>query len=610
LRPAGSAPEANDKVTDWLELITPLIEALTAEVPADDAERSAEQHARWLLANLLDFHRREDKASWWEYFRLSALPAEDLVDEKAALGGMEFLGQVGGTAACPIHRYSFRSQDSDVQAGKKLRSTGGADYGTVEEISYEDLTVDIKKKKLSSGVHADAAFMHDYIGKEALKDALIRLAQYVVEHGMVGDGPYVAGRDLLLRARPRISGPLKLDGETALDSGKRLASVMGAGVLPLQGPPGTGKTFTGAHMICELVKAGMKVGIVANSHSVIRNLLDKVLELDEELHVDVRCVQKPDVMEPDQLWLRFARTNAALFDALATDCNVAGGTAWLWSTPEAFGSVDALFVDEAAQMALANVLGVSQAAPLMVMLGDPQQLDQPVQGSHPDGTGCSALHHLLNGHQTIGEYQGLFLDETWRLHPDICAFTSELFYENKLTSRPDLIAQSLNTLTMLNGGGLRFVPVEHEGNTNVSPEEADAIAKLVQELLSSGSTWTDRHGTVHDLTLEDVLIIAPYNAQVMEIQTRLPGAMVGTVDKFQGREKAVAIYSLTTSSDADAPRGMEFLYSANRLNVATSRARCISIIVASQKLFDPDAKTPRQMKLANAFCRFLEMALS
>ena len=611
-RPQAGDDHATEDVTAWLALITPLVEALTDGVPPDETERDPEQHARWLLANLLDFHRREDKACWWEYFRLEALPAEDLRDEKSALADLEFLERVGGTDACPICRYRFAPQDSDIRKDKKLQKVGGGAYGSVENISFEKRTIDIKKTKATAQVHAPAVFMHDYIGKEPLKQSLVRLAQHVIANGIAGKGQYVAARDLLFRSQPRLPMPLRHDGETVLKAGKRLAPLLAAGVLPLQGPPGTGKTHTGAHMICDLVAAGKKVGVVANGHKVIRNMLDKIIEEAEKIGIDVRCVQKPESgdKEPDKPRLRFVHDNPPFFAALGAGANVGGGTAWLWARPEAFESVDVLFVDEAAQMALATVLSASQAAPALVLLGDPQQLDQPMQGSHPDGTGCSALHHLLNGEQTISEEQGLFLETTWRLHPDICAFTSELFYEGKLTSLPGLEGQVLGAHAPLGGAGLRFVSVEHHGNTNCSPEEAEAIAHLVNAMLGTGATWTDRHGETQELTLADVLIITPYNAQVIEIQKHLPGADVGTVDKFQGRQNPVAIYSLATSNHADAPRGMEFLYSSNRLNVATSRARCVSIIVANPDIFAADAKAPRQMKLANAFCRFSELAAS
>ena len=286
---------------------------------------------------------------------------------------------------------------------------------------------------------------------------------------------------------------------------------------------------------------------------------------------------------------------------------MAGGTAGRWASPAA-AAVDVLFVDEAAQMALANVLAVSQAAASVVLLGDPQQLDQPMQGSHPEGTDVSALQHLLGGGKTIAAERGLFLAETWRLHPEICAYTSELFYEGRLRSRPGLEAQAIRSPGRVSGSGLRFLPVPTAGNQSSSPEEADVVRALVDEILSTGATWIDRLGAEMPIGLRDVLIIAPYNAQVFELQQRMPGARIGTVDKFQGQEAPIVIYSMTTSSHADAPRGMEFLYSLNRLNVATSRARCVCVLVASPSVFEAPCRTPRQMRLANAFCRYLELA--
>lgn len=198
----------------------------------------------------------------------------------------------------------------------------------------------------------------------------------------------------------------------------------------------------------------------------------------------------------------------------------------------------------------------------------------------------------------------------WRLHPDICGFTSELFYAGELHPRQGLEGQLIAGKTRLSGAGLRWLPVAHRGNQSNSPEEAEAIADLVQEVIAADVSWTDRLENVRPLTLDDILIIAPFNAQVFEIQKRLPGARVGTVDKFQGQEAPIAIYSTAPSSPADAPRGMEFLYSLNRLNVATSRAKCICVLVSSPMLFQAECRTPRQMQLANALCRYLELATS
>jgi uncharacterized protein len=231
-----------------------------------------------------------------------------------------------------------------------------------------------------------------------------------------------------------------------------------------------------------------------------------------------------------------------------------------------------------------------------------------MQGSHPEGTDVSALDHILGEHATIPADRGLFLEETWRLHPAICEFTSEMFYEGRLHSRPGLDRQTIKSSSRVSGHGLRYVPVEHSGNQTASPEEAEAIRGLVAEILASGATWADRDGKEAPIGLEDILIIAPYNAQVFELQERLPGARIGTVDKFQGQEAPIVVYSMTTSSHADAPRGMEFLYSANRLNVATSRAKCLCILVGAPAVFEAECRTPGQMQLANAFCRYLEMA--
>jgi len=608
-RPVPGDGSPSEKVAAWLARITPLVEALTLDVPVDTSDRTPAEHGRWLLAHMLDFHRREEKANWWEFFRLRDLDAEELVDEKAGLSGLTLQATVGGTAKCPIHRYSFPPQETDLRPGKKLKKVGGDNLGSVEAISVDNRTVDIKKTGACADVHPPAVFVHDHVGSEPMMEALVRLAEHVVANGIEGEGPHQAARELLLRVPPRCAGggPLRSEGEDTLEAALRIAGTIEVGVLPVQGPPGAGKTYTGSRMIAELVRRGKRVGIVANSHAVVRNLIDEVIFRADEQGLDLTCVQKPGEKEPDRHRLRIARKNADLFAALSAGCRVGGGTAWLWSCPEAFESVDVLFVDEAAQMSLANVLAVSQAAKAVVLLGDPRQLDQPMQGSHPEGTDTSALDHILNGAQTIGPEEGLFLEETWRLHPSICEFTSELFYEAKLRSRPGLEVQTVQG-GPAGGSGLRYIPVSHVGNHNCSPEEADVVAKLVRGIINAGASWTSREGAVLPVTLDEILIITPYNAQVYEIQQRLPGAHIGTVDKFQGQEAPIAIYSLATSSHADAPRGMEFLYSLNRLNVATSRARCLSYLVCSPVVFEAECRSPRQMQLANAFCRLLEIA--
>jgi predicted RecB family nuclease len=608
-RPGPDEDVPSEKITEWLARIEPVIERLAADIPDDPEERDEEQQARWILANIIDWHRREEKAVWWEYFRLADLSAEDLLDERTGLSGLTFVCETGGTARAPIHRYKFLPQETEIRGGEDLRYLGGERFGKVEAVSFDDATVDIKKRQDTAGLHPEAVFAHTYVGGQTMAESLARLGEYVAEYGISGDGPYQSARDLLLKEPPRVGGqPLHNAGETTVEAAVRLCSHLEGGILAIQGPPGAGKTFTGARMICELVRLGKTVGVTANSHKVIRHLIDAAIEAAEETGVELQCCQKADEADEPQHRLTFAKRSEDLIAALGNGVNVGGGTAWLWSREDARGIIDVLFVDEAAQMSLANVLAVSQAARTVVLIGDPQQLDQPTQGTHPDGTGVSALDHILAGAQTIPADKGLFLEQTWRLHPAICAYNSELFYEGKLGSRAGLEQQVINAPGPVSGSGLRYFPVEHTGNQNCSPEEAEAVAVLVRGIIKSNATWVDRDGKGKPVMLDDILFITPYNAQVFEIRQRLPGARVGTVDKFQGQEAPIAIYSTATSSHADAPRGMEFLYSLNRLNVATSRAKCLSIMVGSPRLFEAECRTPRQMQLANAFCRYLELA--
>jgi len=615
-RPSLSSPDPTEELSERQRKVAALAQRLMADIPVAEMERTEEQQARWILAQTLDWHRRENKSTWWELYRLADLPAEELTDERAALCGLSFVGTAaGGTTRAPIHRYAFPAQETELRGGETLYCAGGAKLGKVEAISLEHRTIDIKKRLDTAAVHAEAVFAHDIVSTDVLADALLRVGEYVADHGILDAsaqekaGRYRPARDLLLRRSPGTGGqPLRMPGESVVDSAVRIVSRQLSGVLPIQGPPGAGKTYTAAQMICALAAAGARVGITANSHKVVRNLLDKVAETAKRKGMEVQCVQKVSEAGEDGQSVRCVRKNEEVFAALGGTCRVAGGTAWLWAPPEAFESVDVLFVDEAAQMSLANVLAVSQACKTLVLLGDPQQLEQPMKGSHPQGTDVSALDHLLQGNATIADQQGLFLEETWRLHPDICAFTSELFYEGRLRSRPGLERQTVRSTSCVRGTGLRYFPVKHEGNQSSSVEEADAIRALVSGILASRSTWIDPDGVERPVGLQDILLMAPYNAQVFELQERLPGARIGTVDKFQGQEAPIVICSMTSSSSAEAPRGMEFLYSLNRLNVATSRARCLCVLVGSPALFEAECKTPRQMQLANAFCRYLELA--
>jgi uncharacterized protein len=292
--------------------------------------------------------------------------------------------------------------------------------------------------------------------------------------------------------------------------------------------------------------------------------------------------------------------------ALSTG-KVGCGTAWLWAGNDSRETLDYLFVDEAGQMSLSHVLAASRATRNLILLGDPQQLEQPQKGSHPEGSDVAALTYLLDGHPTMPEGKGLFLGVTRRLHPAICRFTSEVFYEGRLTSLPGLEKQVIGGNSGFDGAGLFSVPVRHKGNQSKSLEEVKVVTSIIEKLLASG-TWTNAGNQTRPLQKSDIKIVAPFNAQVSALREKLPGIEIGTVDKFQGQEAPVIIYSMTSSTPEDAPRGMGFLYSPNRLNVATSRAKSICLLVASPKLLEPNCHTIDQMRWANGLCRFGELS--
>ena len=617
-RPAAKSGEPSENLAGQLDRVNVVMAKLLSGLPPDRAEWTEEQYGRWLLAQMLEWHRREEKSSWWEYFRLCELSEAELQEDKTALGGLTYLGVVGQEKRSFVHRYHFPPQDHTIDRAHAVhdpRTMKSA--GEVVAIDESNLTIDIKRSISSAVPHPEALIPHDVVNSEVLRESLLRLGSSVVENGIDGEGPFRAARDLMLRRHPR---SLTESMESVIGDDRQLTEAarnlvfslsQEASVFPVQGPPGSGKTFTGARMIVELVKRGCRVGITAVSHKVISHLLREVCAVARQGFVPLRAVQKGDGTDGcDDPIVEQVDQNQAVLDALTGgEASVAAGTPWLWAREEMANSVDVLFIDEAGQMSLANVLAVAQAATSSVLLGDPQQLDQPQKGIQPPGADGSAFDHLLEGHATITAEQGLFLTDTHRLHPDVCAFTSELFYEGRLQSRAENQRQRLNTEGALDGTGLRFVPAEHSGNQSESPEEVDRISDLIRDLLSKGSTWTNKRGETHDLSLQNLLIVAPYNAQVSALRQKLPpGARIGTVDKFQGQEAPIVFYSMTTSTPEDAPRGMEFLYSLNRLNVAVSRAVCVAVIVASPALFHVECKTPRHIELANAFCRYLEMA--
>ena len=609
-RPEEKSGDASEGVEERAADVQAVYTRLTEGLPDDRAEWGPAERARWLIAHQLEYFRREDKCAWWEFYRIHGLGQEELLEERKAIAGLDFIGTVGGSAKSPVHRYGFPEQEAAFDPGDELHEIGGGTVGKVSALDLLSRTLDVAKYSRAVDLHPSAVMVNDRVNPEPVNTALLQVARTIAEHGVDAEGPYRAVRDLLLRKNPRLRVPakaLRTPGEGIVEAAIRLADGLDNGVLPIQGPPGTGKTYTGARMIVALARQGKRIGVTAVSHKVIVNLLKEVLRAARQDGAPLQAVHKDSKASEELIeGLEEVTDNARAYAALAAG-RIAGGTTWFWARKEMIETLDYLFIDEAGQMSLAHALAAGRAARNLVLLGDPQQLEQPQRGAHPEGAEVAALVHVLGARKTMADEAGLFLDESWRLHPRICRYTSELFYEGRLRSRDGLERQALGGGTPFEGSGLFYVPVAHTGNQNSSPEEKEAVACIVRSLLGGGS-WTDAHGVRRRLQQSDILIVAPYNAQVAALSGSLPGMRVGTVDRFQGQQAPVVIYSMTSSSAEDAPRGMGFLYNPNRLNVATSRAQCACILVAAPRLLEPECSSPEQIRWANGVCRYRELA--
>ena len=588
--------------------------SLLAGVKEEPGSRSPEDAANVLLADLLEWHRREAKPAWWRYFYVRTLSSEDLVREPDAIGLLEGGNQIHELKRSVVLRFTFPPQEHRFEVGDHAVDPVTRRRWTIWGIDETAGTIDLKIGAKSAEPGPSALVEGEPFDTRSLADRLRELGARIADGGL-RQGKSAAAA-LLLRERPNGDGlkvgPLRHPDEGATAAAVRLSLGLSHSYLPIQGPPGAGKTYTAAELILVLVAANHKVGITGPSHAVIHNLLAELVSRAAANGRVIRIGQRADDDNPFLHMDAQGMSNEEIEEALDADnIDVAAGTVWLWARPRLQGALHTLVVDEAGQMSLANVLSAAGAADSVVLLGDPQQLAQPSEAAHPPGAGVSPLEHILGDHVTMRADAGLFMEQTRRMHPSLCEYTSEVFYDGKLAAIEGLDRQVVLGDDWLSGAGIRVIDVTHEGNTNGSPEEAAEVSRLVRDLLRR--EWSDRLSTVRRIAERDILVVTPYNVHRLAIDRALrengrDAIAVGTVNKVQGRQAPTVIYSMATSSVEEAPRGMEFLYDGHRLNVATSRAQALAIIVMSESLIRVFCRTPRQMVLANALCRAAEMA--
>lgn len=572
---------------------------LLAGLVEDPAALEGEGRTRWLMAQLLGYHRREGKPVWWAFFDRLGKTAEELEGDGDSIGGLEPAGPPVGSGQSLVYPFTFPAQEHKLGAHDDVFDPAtGFGAGSIEDLDEEAGTLRLRRGPSLAETPLPRSLISGGAYNTKVQQAALRRLGTALADGSVD---FAAAQSLLRREFPRVRGytqgaPLPQDDP---DAARELVSQLDDSYLVVQGPPGSGKTWLGARLIVTLIAQGRRVGVAAMSHKSIHNLLHEVERVAREEGVEFRGLKKGSKYEGP-----FIQTSANQdhFADPEEDVLLLAGTSWLFSREEMEGVVDTLFVDEAGQVSLADALAMATCARNLVLLGDPQQLAQVSQGTHPEGAGASALEHVLDGGDTIPPERGLFLGLTWRMHPDVARFVSEVSYEGRLHSAPDCARQGTAF-----GTGIRFIPVEHEGNRQSSREEADAIAAEIERM--TGGDYTDMNGRTRPLRHDDFMVVAPYNAQVRCLRAVLPASVpVGTVDKFQGQEAAVVFFSMATSSGDDVPRNLEFLFSRNRLNVAISRARCLAVLVASPRLLEIRCRTVEQMRLVSALCRLVELA--
>ena len=611
-----------------------LAESMRGEIPADATIRGVATHdvatldpgaaPRWrlhsLLADLLEFHQREAKPRHWARYDRAAMSDDERYDDFECLQGLA-RSERAPFIVDQSFGYEYRfdpEQDTKIQVGDSCVFANDVDGSavTIASLDTETGLVVLKLGKARAAPHQRVALIWDRsISAAPIPESILASVGAWQENQRLP----ASIEDFLYRRPPNIQG-LERGASLRTPAGMEqtewavsLATRLRHSCLSIQGPPGAGKTHTAAHMIVRLLRNGHKVGVTSNGHHAIGKLMIEVLRVAAEESFRVSAFKIGDEEKSAEVVAAGATLALSIKKfAAPPDAFMVGGTAWAFSARESVAMLDYLFVDEAGQVSLANLLGMAPSTRNLILLGDQMQLGQPIQGSHPGESGKSVLQYLMQGQQTVPDDLGLFLATTHRLHPAICAFVSSAYYDGKLRSEPgteERVLQASAGSASLEAGVL-FLPVEHDGNRQASEEEVEVIRQLVDSLIGRqlvrSSSDRKTGGTSRPLALSDILFVAPFNMQVRRLRGVFgAGARVGSVDKFQGQEAPVVIVSMCTSGNEPTPRGVEFLFSPNRLNVAVSRAQTLAIVVGDPRLALTPVNNVEQIPLVNGFCRLL-----
>ncbi len=613
----GETPETGEKRLEQQQKLKDYETALTTGLPDDELLYTPQQRVDKLIFDLADFYRREAKPAWWRMFSRQTMTTEEIIDDGDCIGGLVLSKERPPYAdkRSTVYTYNFPPQEYKLKEGEsgKVAETR-APGGTIMSIDPDAGLIKIRKGNGTPPLPE----RFDLVPGGPIDTDVLRNSLWSFTDGYIaskaGDiRPHAALRDLLERQKPRIAGltpgaplydPASLNPQVCCSIAERMAETY----LFIQGPPGTGKTYTASHMIVHLMKAGKRIGVSANSHKAIHNLLEAVEKRAAEQKFTFAGLKKSSRENEDTIYrssnFRSVSDSEEIVESSAV-ANLIAGTAWLFANPGLDGVLDYLFIDEAGQISLAHLIAAGMSARNIVLVGDQMQLAQPTQGVHPGDSGKSVLEYLLQGRHTIPITEGILLDTTYRMHPKVCEFISAAIYDDRIKSHAALAEQRIDNgdepAKLIPEAGIvcHFVP--HEGCTQRSEAEAEHISKLYLHLL--GRKYRDSKGRIQPLTPDNILVVSPYNMQVNLLRQHLgAAARVGTVDKFQGQEAEIVLVSMATSSPEEIVRGIDFLYSQNRLNVSLSRAKTLAILVLSPDLLSVRCSAIEQMRLVNTLC--------
>ena len=580
-----------------------------------------------LTSDVVGFYNREQKVPWRHHFNRKDLSDEELIEDRECIANMK-LTSVYQDKKSFCYKYIFPEQEYKLKKGKRVIIANNADpdrkdyAGTIQDLDQFQKSLLLRKgiskeeKKLPKILSIGEQVMsHERF--ENLNNNIYSFCDNVLDKK---DG-YDAIKSFINRDIPKIKG-IKL-GEKIIKSENfdieipKIILNLQKTYLYIQGPCGTGKTYQAANAIIELIKNNKKIAITANSHKVIHNLLERVEKLADKQKIIFRGLKKGSDNEEEESFykgklIKTDKNDKHFINELHNDKTLLfAGTKYHLSQKFYHNKLDFLFVDEASQISVADLVALGGIAKNIILVGDSQQLGQPVQGSHPGDSGKSVLDYLLEGKETISDNKGIFLNKTYRLHPNINDFISENFYENRLIINQENAIRKIDYKknSLIKSEGIHTILMDHKDRSQTSEEEFKIIKKLVNELV--GCNFTDFDKSERKITLNDILIISPFNAQVNFLKERLDKyAKIGTIDKWQGAEAPVVIISMTSSSVEDLPRNKKFFFDRNRLNVAISRAQCSSIILFNPRLLETAPVDYNEFRLINNFQKLMKYKIN